>query len=209
VTAKDHEQPTERDRARPLKDWLSILVGVAILLVARASVADHYHVPSGSMQPSVEPGDRVAVHKAAYGLRIPFTERWLTDVAMPARGDVVILRSPETGEVLLKRVVAVAGDQVAVRAGQVWIDGRPVSIEATPRGLLEELGDRSHPLRVTSSGGPDLAPVTVPPGQLLVMGDNRGNSHDGRSFGFVEDQAVLGRAVGVFYRGGAVRWIDL
>jgi len=186
-----------------------MLIGVAVLLVARASVADHYHVPSGSMRPSVEPGDRVVVHKAAYGLRLPFSERWLTDVTMPRPGDVIVLRSPESGEVLLKRVVAVGGDQVAVQDGQVWIDGQAAPIQGTPEGLKEWLGERSHPLRLTSSGGPNLSPVTVPPDALLVMGDNRGNSHDGRSFGFVDASAVLGRALAVFFRDGELRWIDL
>ncbi len=209
MTTTDHEGRRERNRPKALKDWLSMLLGVAILLVARASVADHYHVPSGSMRPSVEPGDRVAVHKAAYGLRIPFSDGWLTSVAMPERGDVVVLSSPETGETLLKRVVAVAGDRVAVRGGHVWLDERPISIQATSDGLEELLGTEAHPLRITSSGGPDLPEVTVPAGSLLVMGDNRGDSHDGRIFGFVDAHAVLGRAVAVFYRGGEVRWLEL
>ena len=161
------------------------------------------------MQPSVEPGDHVAVHKAAYGLRIPWTGQWLTEVAMPARGDVVVLQSPETGEVLLKRVVAMAGDRVAVRGGRIWIDGRAIPIRTARGTLREQLGDRSHLLRITSSGGPDLPVVVVPEGSLLVMGDNRGNSHDGRSFGFVEARAVIGRALSVIYRDGALRWIKL
>jgi len=207
--AEHHERRVAGDGKRTRKDLVAILVALASILVGRASLADHYNVPSGSMQPAVEPGDHVVVHKAAYGLRIPWSQAWLTEVAMPSRGDVVVLQSPETGEVLLKRVVAIAGDQVAVRSGRVWIDGRALPVVASGESLGEQLGDRFHPLRITSSGGPDLPTVMVPEGSLLVMGDNRGNSHDGRSFGFVEARAVLGQAVSVILRNDELRWIDL
>jgi signal peptidase I len=207
--ANNREGRARGDGAKARKDWIAILVALASILVARASLADHYYVPSGSMEPTVQPGDRVVVHKGAYGLRIPWSARWLTDVAMPSRGDVVVLQSPESGEVLLKRVVAIAGDPVAVRGGQIWIDGQAIVIVAARGSLHEQLGQRSHRLSLTSSGGPDLPPVVVPEGHLLVMGDNRGNSHDGRSFGFVAAHTVLGRALKVVYRDGALRWIDL
>ena len=165
-----------------------------VLLTARASLADHYTVPTGSMLPTVHVGDRVVVLKAAYGLRLPLTQVWLTEVETPTRGDVVALTSPEDGRVLLKRVVAVDGDRVSVRGGAVTLDG-----EAVPephRSLL--LG-----------GGPDFGPVRVPDGRVLVMGDNRGGSHDGRLFGFVPVEAILGRAVAVYLRDGTPGWIPL
>ena len=207
--AENHPGRAAGEGAKARKDLVAILVALASILVGRASLADHYYVPSGSMQPSVEPGDRVVVHKAAYGLRIPWSQAWLTEVAMPNRGDVVVLHSPETGEVLLKRVVAIAGDRVAVHGGRVWIDGQALPVIASGGSLREQLGDRTHPLRLASSGGPDLPAVMVPADTLLVMGDNRGNSHDGRSFGFVEARAVLGRAVSGIYRNGELRWIEL
>jgi signal peptidase I len=165
-----------------------------VLLTARASLADHYQVPSGSMQPTVEVGDRLVVLKAAYGIRLPLTQIWLTEAATPARGDVVVLTSPEDGGVLLKRVVAVEGDRVSVRQGEVVLDGAPV---AEPHKSL------------LFGGGPDFGPARVPSGRVLVMGDNRGNSHDGRSFGFVAVEAILGRAVAVYLRDGSPGWIPL
>lgn len=173
---------------------------------ARSSFADHYTVPSGSMKPSVEIGDRVLVDKSAYGLRIPLTSVHLTPIQMPARGDVVVLESPENGIVLLKRVVAVAGDSVEVKGGRLYLDGRPVTVDEQ-RGV-EWLGDGPHAVAI-GLGGPRFGPRVVPPHKLLVMGDNRDNSHDGRSFGFVDDDAVLGRAVAVYFREGELRWIDL
>jgi len=92
-----------------------------VALTGRATLADQYHVPSGSMEPTVQVGDRVLVSKIAYGLRVPLTERYLARFAPPACGDVVVLVSPESGEVLLKRVAAVAGDRVELGGHEVIV----------------------------------------------------------------------------------------
>jgi signal peptidase I len=185
------------------KDWVTFLAFVVVMLAARSALADHYVVPSDSMNPSVLAGDRIVAFKAAYGLRVPWTELWMTGPALPERGDVVVLSSPESGEVLLKRVVAIAGDEVAVRDGKLWLDGRAVPVEAG----VEQMGD-PHPLRL-GGGGPPFGPTKVPAGHVLVMGDNRGNSHDGRAFGFVRVETLLGRALAVYLRDGSLRWREL
>lgn len=185
-----------------------MVVTLSLLLVARSTLADHYRVPSGSMEPTVQVGDRVVVNKSAYGLRVPFSEAWLSEVRMPARGDVVVARSPEDGRVLLKRVVARAGDRVEVRQGRVSINGEPAQLQVGPQGMRERLGAGEHPLQL-GMGGPDFGPAVVPQGHVLLMGDNRGNSHDSRSFGFVRAEALLGRAVAVYVRDGALSWLDL
>ena len=144
---------------------------IAGSLAARSSLADHYHVPSGSMIPTVEIGDRIMVNKLAYGLRLPLTGAYLYEGADPQRGEVVVLRSPEDGTtVLLKRIAGVPGDVVTLR-------------------------DRSE--------------VVVPEGHYFVMGDNRGNSHDGRDFGFVARDAILGRAHHVALRESRPTWLPL
>jgi signal peptidase I len=184
------------------KDLVALLGFALVMLAARSALADHYVVPSGSMDPTVHVGDRIVALKAAYGLRLPWTEIWMSGPELPARGDVVVLRSPEDGQVLLKRVVAVAGDRVEVREGRVWIDGREMPIEAGQ----ERLGAAPHPVSLELGGGPPFGPTIVPPEHVLLMGDNRGNSRDGRSFGFVAAQHILGRALGVYYRDGALEW---
>jgi len=170
-----------------LRGVLQVAAIAAIALTARASFADHYRVPSGSMEPTVHTGDHIVVAKAAYGLRVPLTDAYLVRFSHPARGQVVVLESPENGNVLLKRVVAVAGDQVEVRDGHVLLDGRPID---EPWASLE------------SGGGPDFGPVRVPTGKLLVLGDNRGNSHDGRALGWIDESGVLGRAFAIVSRDG-------
>jgi signal peptidase I len=195
-------------RAVP-RDLVSVLGAAAIVLVARASFADHYRVPSGSMEPTVIVGDQICVNKAAYGLRVPATEKYVLEGSGPARGDVVVLASPADGEVLLKRVVAVPGDVVEVSGGRVVLDGQKVPVRQEPEGMVEELGGRDHPMSIDYGGGPDLGPTVVPAGSYLVLGDNRGNSRDGRSFGWVGREAILGKAVAVCLRDGKPVWRGL
>jgi signal peptidase I len=179
----------------------------AVALTARASLADHYKVPSGSMEPTVHIGDRIVVSKVAYGIRLPLTETYLVRYATPARGDVVVIEPPDEeskhgcapdgsvlGSVLLKRVVAVSGDLVEVRSGHVRIDGHEI-----PESRIS----------LAAGGGPDLGPVRVPDGKVLLLGDNRGNSRDGRWFGFVDREHVLGRAVSIVARDGRVSVLPL
>src|SRR5258708_23038481 len=109
--------------------WLRQNLGFVLfmlgLLVARSSFADHYVVPSGSMEDTLFPGDRVLVDKRAYGLRVPFTLARITRGDAPARGDVVVFDAPDDGTRLIKRIVAVGWDVLEVRAGHPPIHGVP------------------------------------------------------------------------------------
>jgi signal peptidase I len=199
------------------RDLVSILVLCATVFVARASLADHYVVPSGSMEPTVVVGDHVCVNKLAYGLRVPESQLYLLPGGGPARGDVVVLNSPTDGEVLLKRVVAVPGDRVAVTDGRVILDGldgipvvtREGSGDRGESAVIEQLGAHTHALGLEFGGGPDLAGTTLPEGRYLVLGDNRGNSRDGRYFGLVARSAILGRAEAVCIHDGRPVWHGL
>ncbi|MFO0658619.1 MAG: signal peptidase I [Polyangiaceae bacterium] len=188
------------------RELFSTAAMVITLLAARSSLADHYQVPTGSMEPTVMPGDRVIVNKAAYGLRLPGTDSYLVDTGDPQPGDVVVLTSPETGITLLKRIVAVPGDRVQVADGHVLRNGAKL---VNPSAETETLGATSHALRLEDGGGPDFGPQTLPPHKFLVMGDNRGNSHDGRMFGLVERDAIMGRAVKIVARDGHLTWQSL
>jgi signal peptidase I len=173
---------------RWLRENRGLLLFVFAMLVARSSFADHYVVPSGSMEQTLFPGDRVVVDKRAYGLRVPFTLLKLTQGEAPARGDVIIFDAPDDGTRLIKRIVAVGGDRLEVRHGHVFVNGR--------------LGDQRAALELRQGGGPDVAPVRVPAGQVFAMGDFRGNSRDSRFFGFVREDQIYARAARVYYRAG-------
>lgn len=188
-------------RLRRFGSELLILASVVIVsLAARSALADHYYIPSESMEHSLLIGDRVMVDKTAYGLRIPFTDIKLVEGASPERGEIVIFDSPESGVRLIKRVVAVAGDTVEVHAGKLTING--VRMESDTAADLEVFGERQATLNMAAGGGPDMEPTVVPAGTVMVMGDNRGNSRDSRSFGFIPENAIYGHAVRLYYRRG-------
>lgn len=178
-----------------------LLLTIALLVVARSSFANHYVVPSGSMEPTLVPGDRVVVDMSAYGVRVPFTGIELLARDRPRPGDVVVFKSPADGTRLIKRVVAVGGQTVELVDGRLRIDGRPIQLDGAD-GVAERFGDRFARLDLADGGGPDIASLAVPPGQVLVLGDHRGRSVDGRWFGLVSEQAFYGRALGVYWRSG-------
>ena len=195
------DKPQMSTRLRRLGSEALILAGVVVVsLAARSTLADHYYIPSESMEHSLLVGDRVVVDKTAYGLRIPFTDIKLAEGASPGHGEIVIFDSPESGVRLIKRVVAVAGDTVEVHAGKLTING--VRIDSATAADLEMLGARQATLNLAGGGGPDMEPTVVPPGTVMAMGDNRGNSRDSRAFGFIPVGAIYGHAVRLYYRRG-------
>lgn len=204
---------------RLLAEWLPLVATLVLLLAARDTLANHYRVPSGSMQPTLVPGDRVAVDMRAYGARLPFTSIRLIEGDAPAPGDVVVFDSPLDGTRLIKRLVAVQGQTVAVHDGRLWVDGRRSDLDAphddgssgaepvqarwqADAAAYERIGPRRVRLDLADGGGPDLPTQRIPAGMALVLGDHRGASFDGRGFGLVPMEAFYGRAIAVYHRSG-------
>jgi len=177
---------------------LPMLAGMLLLLIARSSLADHYFVPSGSMEQTLLPGDRVFVDKRAYGVRLPFTDIKIVEGRAPARGEIVVFDSPQDGIRLIKRVVAVAGDSIALRSGHLYLNGVPIGLSS--HATVEHFGEREARLNLRFGGGPDVGPIHVPDGHVFVLGDSRGNSRDSRWLGFIRDDSVYAQAKGVYYR---------
>ena len=113
-TQKPQSESRLRRFVREAGNFLLLLLG---LMAARSTLADHYYVPSGSMEPTLVPGDRVVVDKMAYGMRVPFTQIHVTGGDAVTRGEVVIFDSPRDGTRLIKRIVAIGGDEVIVNNG--------------------------------------------------------------------------------------------
>lgn len=196
-------------------EWIkSLLIVLVVVGGFRSAVADWNDVPTGSMKPTILEGDRIVVNKLAYDLKLPFTRLRLFRWASPQRGDIVVLFSPADGKRLVKRVVGLPGDRLALRNDRLYLNGEPVSYEPLtgmkvhdfqrsdrPNRLLatEMLGNRAHPVMIT----PDVpamrffGPIRVPEGQYFVMGDNRDESGDSRVFGFVAEDRIVGRAAAV------------
>jgi signal peptidase I len=158
-------------RTRNVVEWVGIVVGALLLaLVVKTFLFQAFYIPSLSMYPTLDKGDRVLVNKLSYDLH---------DVH---RGDLIVFErppnEPTTIKDLIKRVIGLPGDLIEARDGIVYINGA---------ALVEtyiDKGDRTE----------NLPRQTVPDGELFVMGDNRNNSEDSRVFGPIPERTVVGRA---------------
>lgn len=197
------------------KGWgISIVIAVLIATSFRSAIADWNDVPTGSMIPTIWEGDRIFVNKLAYDFKIPYTTWHVAEWGNPQRGDIVVFFSPADDKRLVKRVVGLPGDEIALWKNQLIINDTELEYEPIPEGVLEqlvpeedrsalffteELADSPHPVMITPNrpSAHTFAPVTIPEGQYFMMGDNRDNSADSRFFGFVERKRIVGRATRV------------
>lgn len=159
--------PPPRRRHRWLIDVAAVAALLVLLAYLHTRVVQVTFVTTGSMLPTIEPGDRLVVHLAAYRK------------APPRRGDVIAFWDPARGELEVKRVIAVGGDEVIVGGGMVIVNGQ----------RLDEPYLREPMLREIPLGG------RLAEDQLFVMGDNRNGSEDSRDFGPLAYDRVMGRLV--------------
>jgi signal peptidase I len=184
-----------------LKENRFFLIFVLFMLVFRSSIADWNSVPTGSMKPTILEGDRIWVDKLAYDLHLPFTHISLMKFADPERGDIVIFDSHAADKRLVKRVIGLPGDVVAMRDNRLWINGQGVEYSKhlntrTADDRLEDLGGDVHWVRWQGRDSvlANFSPVVIPDGHYLVLGDNRNNSADSRVIGFVPRDEIVGRS---------------
>jgi signal peptidase I len=207
------------DKKKVLNEIRIFLLMILIVSSLRSALADWNDVPTGSMKPTIQEGDRVVVNKLAYDLKIPFTTIKIVGWDDPKRGDIVVLFSPIDGIRLVKRVVALPGDQVELRNNQLYINGQlakqsPVyTTELADYGrayiMAENLQGHTHKMMVTpeiGSNASSYGPVVVPKGNYFVLGDNRDNSNDSRFIGFIERRRIVGEAVAVAFSLDRSRW---
>jgi signal peptidase I len=171
------------------------------MLMFRSVIADWNAVPTGSMKPTILEGDRILVNKMAYDLRLPFSHISLLKRGDPARGEIVIFDSEAAGKRLVKRVIGLPGDSVAMHSNRLWINGEQLdysdAVEAKGGSdKIENLLGVEHSVRWLGkdNGLSSFPPVRVPDGHYLVLGDNRDNSADSRVIGFIPRDEIVGRA---------------
>jgi signal peptidase I len=180
-----------------------LIVALAVAIVLKTFVVQAFFIPSGSMEPTLEPGDRVLVQKVVYG---------------PDRGDVIVFSDPQgrpgpdrgivggfvhwlsstlgierpEHEDFIKRVIGLPGETVELRDGRLFVEGVRIH-EPYLKGAVDTR---------------DYGPVRVPEGSLFVLGDNRLNSNDSRfGLGFVPVDKVLGRAFAIVWPPSRAGWI--
>jgi signal peptidase I len=192
------ETAPEAGREKPRKGSflreipILVLIALVIAILVKTFLVQAFYIPSGSMEPTLQVGDRVLVNKLAYHLG---------DIH---RGDVIVFQNPDPAQVpkrnwfsaavhwlgqglgfqqpededLIKRVIGLPGDTVTARDGQVYVNGEKIS----------------EPYLAPDTTTSMSRSWTVPSGDLFVLGDNRANSADSRFFGFVPKGKVIGRA---------------
>jgi signal peptidase I len=176
----------------------SLVLFAFSMLVFRSAVADYYHIPSGSMEPTIAVGDRISVDKMAYDFRLPFSHVPLLKLSAPKRGDIIVFDSKAADNRLIKRVVGLPGDRVAMKNERLYINGKLQKII----DKHELLGGLAHLIKHDTNRQPQLAnfnEVVVPEEHFLVLGDNRRASADSRVYGFVPRHEILGRANKVLF----------
>jgi signal peptidase I len=198
-------RPADQEERRSFLRELPILfiVALAVAIVLKTFVVQAFFIPSGSMEPTLEPGDRVLVQKVVYG---------------PDRGDVIVFSDPQgrpgpdrgivggfvhwlsstlgierpEHEDFIKRVIGLPGETVELRDGRLFVDGVRIR-EPYLKGAVDTR---------------DYGPAKVPEGALFVLGDNRLNSNDSRfGLGFVPVDKVVGRAFAIVWPPSRVGWI--
>lgn len=194
-------QQKKRKRKSVWREYAeALIVALVIALTIRAFVVQAFKIPSGSMLDTLQIGDHLLASKFAYGVKIPFTGKYLYKGEDPQRGDVIIFPYPNDPEVdYIKRVIGVPGDVIEVRDKRLYRNGKPVKedyvVHTDPDGV-ELVRD-------------NYGPVTVPPEKYFVMGDNRDNSLDSRFWGFVDRDSIKAKAWRIYWSWGDlsdIRW---
>ena len=170
-------QPKPRSPGRVVGEWVIVIV-LALLaaFVIRTFVFQTFYIPSGSMEPTLQVGDRIIVSKLSY------------DIHSPARGDIVVFRAPPREAFvcadpsikdLVKRIIGLPGETISSDGNTILINNKPIAQPWFP----------SVPL------GPAIVPTKIPAGSYFVMGDNRTNSCDSRSWGTLPSTNIIGHVI--------------
>ena len=192
-----------------LRTWGPPIIAV---LFIRTFIFEPFRIPSGSMVPTLQIGDFVAVSKFSYGIWLPFVRKEVLDFGDPERGDIIVFRYPgDESQNYIKRVVAIPGDRIEVRNNQILLNGQVQGWRAAEdaysfvnsrcesivhRRNTETFGEDEHDILVAMRPRSlaNMPEQTIPPGNVFVMGDNRDNSEDSRAWGFVRFDQIKGKA---------------
>ena len=189
MTRSQDQEPEKQPQPKAENPWTEALKTIALSAVLafgiRSFVAEARYIPSGSMLPTLQINDRLIIDKMSYNFR------------NPDRGDIIVfsptdaLKQQNFKDAFIKRLIGLPGDKVEVKEGKVYVNN-----QALKENYIEDKPNYN------------FGPVTVPPNQFLVLGDNRNNSYDSHYWGFVPRDRIIGRAVVRFWPLNRVGEID-
>lgn len=183
----------------------TFLFPLFLVFAIRWIIVEPFVIPSGSMIPSLLIHDHILVKKYSLGLKLPFTNFWLVRWREPRRGEVLVFRYPDNPEMFyVKRLIGLPGDTVVVRgSGQISVNGQEWMLTAQESSLddgfsyfIEDTGEQKHVVRFYGSplASDESKEYKVPDGEYFFVGDNRDQSSDGRVWGFVQENYLIGPA---------------
>jgi len=198
VSPRKRKGPAPRSAFR--ENVESLAWAVVMMMILRIFLLQAFRIPSESMLDTLQVGDFLFVTKIDYGAKLPFTHIRLPGLRQPRQGDIIVFQwPPDPSQDFIKRCIATGGETVEIRHRRVFVNGRAIEepyVRHTPGP--EEPAD--------ASPRDNFGPVTVPPGHLFMMGDNRENSADSRYWGYVPMDLVKGRAVFIYFSTAAQNW---
>jgi signal peptidase I len=187
------ERPEKKKKSGLRENIEAIIIAIILALFIRQFIIQAFKIPSGSMKNTLLIGDHILVNKFIYGVKLPFINKTIIPISEPDVGDIVVFKFPEDPKKdFIKRVVAVAGDEVQLKNKAVFVNGKPQSTD-----MAIFLDPHIFPGRLQPRD--NLGPVTVPENSIFVMGDNRDQSYDSRFWGYVDLNDVKGKAFIIYW----------
>ena len=195
----------------------AIVIALCLALLIRTFIVQPFKIPSGSMIPTLLIGDHLLVNKFIYGTKIPFMDIRIFPVEDIKRGDVIVFKFPGNDSVnkgvhYIKRAIGLPGDEVNIEGRDVYINGEKIKqvyegnykyfeqgTEVTTDKYIDTLSENIFDViykksSVNTTKGKTNFPITIPEGNIFVLGDNRDNSYDSRFWGFVPIESISGKA---------------
>lgn len=200
-----------------------------LVLIIRSFIVEPFRIPSGSLEPSLLPGDFVVTNKFAYGLRLPVLDTKIFNTWEPKTGQIVVFRWPNNPSIdYIKRTIGVPGDHISYINKVLYVNGKQATQKALGYALdtdgqgkawivekvQENLQGVVHDIYIDpNQPAINFTNVVVPKGMYFMMGDNRDDSYDSRYWGFVPEQNLVGKAFVIFFSWNSernnVRWSRL
>jgi len=220
------KEKTKRTRKEIIKEYVkSIIIALIAALLIKTFVIASYAIPTGSMKETLLVGDALLANQFIYGVRtpsriplinLPIPHTKLPALRKPERGDIIIFKYPKDEKLnYVKRCVAMPGQTVEVRNGDVYVDGKPEGKkEFIKREYDPAEGSYCLYYRITLDNGKkytirhyedvlriydNYGPIKVPEGQYFMMGDTRDNSEDSRFWGFLPYENIIGKPLIIYW----------